>query len=460
MQLSSLTAVSSVDGRYAGRTAGLREIFSEYGLIRYRVIVEIRWFQALAASADIPQVSNLSDKANAFLYELINDFGLEAAQRVKAIEATTNHDVKAVEYYLKERFAKQEELNSLSEFLHFACTSEDINNLSYALMMLDAREQLLLPAYAEIDHVLQAMAGEYADIAMLSRTHGQTASPTTLGKEIANVAVRLQRQVDQFSQQPILGKINGAVGNFNAHISAYPEVDWPKFAQKFVESLGLSWNPWTTQIEPHDWMAESFHTMSRYHTVLIDLCRDIWAYISIGYFSQKTIAGEIGSSTMPHKVNPIDFENAEGNLGVANALLTHLAEKLPISRWQRDLTDSTVLRTIGTAAGHGMIAYASLLKGLNKLQLNTKTLADDLDSSWEVLAEPIQTVMRLYGMENPYEQLKTLTRGKAITAEILVDFVKSLEIPTAAKQRLLELTPAGYTGNAAEMAHSLKRDDI
>ena len=307
MQLSSLTAVSSVDGRYAGRTAGLRKIFSEYGLIRYRIIVEIRWFQALAASADIPQVSNLSDKANAFLDKLINDFGLEAAQRVKAIEATTNHDVKAVEYYLKECFAKQEELNSLSEFLHFACTSEDINNLSYALMMLDAREQILLPAYAEIEHVLQAMAGEYADIAMLSRTHGQTASPTTLGKEMANVAVRLQRQTAQFSQQPVLGKINGAVGNFNAHISAYPEVDWPKFAQQFVESLGLSWNPWTTQIEPHDWMAESFHTMSRYHTILIDLCRDIWAYISIGYFSQKTIAGEIGSSTMPHKVNPIDF---------------------------------------------------------------------------------------------------------------------------------------------------------
>ena len=459
MQLSSLTAVSSVDGRYAGRTAVLREIFSEYGLIRYRVIVEIRWFQALAANTGIPQVSNLSEKANMFLDSLIDDFGLEAAQRVKAIEATTNHDVKAVEYYLKECFAKQEELNSLSEFLHFACTSEDINNLSYALMMLDARERLL-PAYAEINHVLQTMAGKYADIAMLSRTHGQTASPTTLGKELANVAVRLQRQTDQFSQQPILGKINGAVGNFNAHIAAYPEVDWPKFAQQFVESLGLTWNPWTTQIEPHDWMAESFHTMSRYHTILIDLCRDIWAYISIGYFSQKTIAGEIGSSTMPHKVNPIDFENAEGNLGVANALLTHLAEKLPVSRWQRDLTDSTVLRTIGTAAGHGMIAYASLLKGLNKLQLNTKKLADDLDSSWEVLAEPIQTVMRLYGMENPYEQLKTLTRGKAITAEILVEFVQSLEIPAAAKQRLLELTPAGYTGNAAEMAHSLKRDDI
>jgi adenylosuccinate lyase len=459
MQLSSLTAVSSVDGRYAERTAGLREVFSEYGLIRYRVIVEIRWFQALAASADIPQVSNLSEAANSFLDDLVSNFGLEAAQRVKTIEATTNHDVKAVEYYLKECFVKQDELNKLSEFLHFACTSEDINNLSYALMMQDARARLLLPTYSDINNALQAMAGEYADVPMLSRTHGQTASPTTLGKELANVAVRLQRQTSQLSQQPILGKINGAVGNFNAHIAAYPEVDWPKFAKQFVESLGLTWNPWTTQIEPHDWMAECFHTMSRFHTVLIDLCRDIWAYISIGYFSQKTIAGEIGSSTMPHKVNPIDFENAEGNLGVANALLGHLAEKLPVSRWQRDLTDSTVLRTIGTAAGHGMIAYASLLKGLNKLQLNTTRLAEDLDSSWEVLAEPIQTVMRLYGVENPYEQLKALTRGKAISADILVEFIQSLEIPAAARQRLMELTPAAYTGNAAEMARNLKLDD-
>ena len=339
MQLSSLTAVSSVDGRYAGRTAGLREIFSEYGLIRYRVIVEIRWFQALAASPDIPQVAALSDAANEYLNGLISRFDLEAAERVKAIEATTNHDVKAIEYYLKECFAKQNELNESSEFLHFACTSEDINNLSYALMMKDAREQVFLPAYASIDKVLKALVSEYADVPMLSRTHGQTASPTTLGKEFANVAVRLQRQTDLFNEQPILGKINGAVGNFNAHISAYPNVDWPAFAQEFVESLELSWNPWTTQIEPHDWMAESFHTMSRYNTILIDLCRDIWAYISIGYFSQKTVAGEIGSSTMPHKVNPIDFENAEGNLGVANALLSHLAEKLPVSRWQRDLTD-------------------------------------------------------------------------------------------------------------------------
>ncbi|MGB5291459.1 MAG: adenylosuccinate lyase [Lysobacterales bacterium] len=459
MQLSSLTAVSSVDGRYANRTAGLREIFSEYGLIRYRVIVEIRWFQALAASADFPQVASLSETANNFLDKLISDFDLDAAQRVKTIENTTNHDVKAVEYYLKECFAELDELNSLSEFLHFACTSEDINNLSYALMMLDAREKILLPVYADIDQALKAMTSEYADVPMLSRTHGQTASPTTLGKEIANVTARLQRQLEQLSQQPILGKINGAVGNFNAHITACPELDWPHFAKRFVESLGLTWNPWTTQIEPHDWMAESFHTMVRYHTVLIDLCRDIWAYISIGYFSQKTIAGEIGSSTMPHKVNPIDFENAEGNLGVANALLAHLAEKLPVSRWQRDLTDSTVLRTIGTAAGNGMIAYASLLKGLGKLRLNTARLADDLDNSWEVLAEPIQTVMRLYGIENPYEQLKALTRGKAISADIMVEFVQTLDIPASAKQRLLELTPAGYTGNAADMARSLGRND-
>ncbi|MFC1701199.1 adenylosuccinate lyase [Pseudomonadota bacterium] len=460
MQLSPLTAVSSVDGRYANRTASLRKIYSEYGLIRYRVIVEIRWFQALAASADFPQVARLSVKANTFLESLINDFGLDAAQRIKTIEATTNHDVKAVEYYLKECFAKQEELNSLSEFLHFACTSEDINNLSYALMMRDAREQLLLPVFADINHALQSMASKYADVAMLSRTHGQTASPTTLGKEIANVTVRLQRQTDQLSEQAILGKINGAVGNFNAHITACPELDWPLFAQQFVESLGLTWNPWTTQIEPHDWMAESFHTLSRYNTILIDLCRDIWAYISIGYFSQQTISGEVGSSTMPHKVNPIDFENAEGNLGVANALLTHLAEKLPVSRWQRDLTDSTVLRTIGTAAGHAMIAYASLLKGLGKLKLNTQKLAEDLDSSWEVLAEPIQTVMRLYGIENPYEQLKSLTRGKAITGKIMAEFVQALDIPVAAKQRLLELTPATYTGNAAGMAHSLGQENI
>jgi len=452
MHLSSLTAVSSVDGRYAARTAGLREIFSEYGLIRYRVIVEIRWFQALAACDDIDQVLPLSDVADEWLEDLINDFGIEDAQRVKAIEATTNHDVKAVEYYLKECFAEQEELAGQSEFLHFACTSEDINNLSYALMMADAREKLWLPVFSEIQDLLERFANDNAELPMLSRTHGQTASPTTLGKEFSNVLARLKRQYELLNKQPMLGKINGAVGNFNAHISACPDVDWPEFAQSFVESLGLQWNPWTTQIEPHDWMAESFHILERYNTILIDLCRDIWSYISIGYFTQRTIAGEVGSSTMPHKVNPIDFENAEGNLGVANALLVHLAAKLPVSRWQRDLTDSTVLRTIGTAAGHGSIAYASLLKGLNKLQVNAPRLAADLDNSWEVLAEPIQTVMRLHGIENPYEQLKALTRGKTISAQVLAEFIRELEIPESAKQHLLELTPATYIGNAADMA--------
>jgi len=458
MHLSSLTAVSSVDGRYAGRTSGLRNIFSEYGLIRYRVIVEVRWFQALAASDDIPQIPALSKTSSVFLDSLITDFNLEAAERVKAIEATTNHDVKAVEYYLKECFAQHDELDRYSEFLHFACTSEDINNLSYALMMADATGQVLLPVMADIQQALETIARDNANVPMLSRTHGQTASPTTLGKEIANVSARLKRQTESLRFQPILGKINGAVGNFNAHITAYPQVDWPQFAQQFVGSLGLSWNPWTTQIEPHDWLAEYFHTMSRYHTILIDLCRDIWAYISIGYFSQKTIAGEIGSSTMPHKVNPIDFENAEGNLGVANALLSHLAEKLPIALWQRDLTDSTVLRTIGTAVGHGMIAYSSLTKGLGKLQVNSRKLAEDLDCSWEVLAEPIQTVMRLHGIENPYEQLKALTRGKSINAEILAEFVHALDIPENAKQQLLELTPARYIGNAADMAQNLDQD--
>lgn len=456
MQLSPLTAVSSVDGRYAERTAGLREVFSEYALIRYRNIVEIRWFQALAGSDDIPQLKRLSKAANDHLEGLISDFGLKDALRVKEIEATTNHDVKAVEYYLKECFSAHVELQEASEFLHFACTSEDINNLSYALMMADARKKIILPALVNIEQQLQSMATEYADLPMLARTHGQTASPTTLGKELANTLARLQRQSDQLKNQAILGKINGAVGNFNAHISACPEVDWPQFAQQFVESLGLEWNPWTTQIEPHDWLAEIFHNLSRYNTILIDLCRDIWAYISIGYFSQKTIAGEVGSSTMPHKVNPIDFENAEGNLGVANALLTHLAEKLPISRWQRDLTDSTVLRTIGTALGHTLIAYASLQKGLAKLEVNATKLTQDLDNSWEVLAEPIQTVMRLHGIEEPYEKLMQLTRGKIINRAVLSQFVEQLDLPATVKQQLKELTPATYTGNATVMAFKTK----
>jgi adenylosuccinate lyase len=393
------------------------------------------------------------------LDDLVGNFGVKDAERVKAIEATTNHDVKAVEYYLKERFADNDRLSASDEFLHFACTSEDINNLAYALMLADASDQVFQPAFADIDTALVAMAREHADLPMLSRTHGQAASPTTLGKEIANVAMRLGRQAEQLRQQSMLGKINGAVGNFNAHIVACPQIDWPAFAENFVSSLGLDWNPWTTQIEPHDWMAEYFHVLSRYHTVLIDLCRDVWAYISMGYFRQKTVAGEVGSSTMPHKVNPIDFENAEGNLGVANALLNHLAGKLPLSRWQRDLTDSTVLRTLGTAAGHSVIAYASLLKGLAKLQVNAEKIAADLGASWEVLAEPIQTVMRLHGIDNPYEQLKELTRGKAIDAQSLRAFIEKLDIPADARHRLLALTPAGYTGNAAQMAGAVGDTD-
>jgi len=455
MNLSSLTALSSVDGRYAGKTAVLRPICSEFGLIHRRIIVEVRWFQAMANHEGLAELPPLSQKANAFLERLLTEFDETGALRVKEIEAVTNHDVKAVEYYLKERFAEMPELAALSEFLHFACTSEDINNLSYALMLKDAHSMVLSGMYTEIDSTLAALATRHAGQPMLSRTHGQTASPTTLGKEIANTLHRLRRQTRQMDSQECLGKINGAVGNFNAHISAYPELDWPELARTFVESLGLGWNPYTTQIEPHDWMAETFHTMIRYHTILVDFCRDIWAYISIGYFSQKTVAGEVGSSTMPHKVNPIDFENAEGNFGVANAVLDHLAQKLPVSRWQRDLTDSTVLRVIGTAYGHSVVAMASLLKGLSKLEVNEKRLNDDLDASWEVLAEPIQTVMRRYGIESPYEKLKALTRGRHITAADLRDFINGLDVPEEVRRDLLALTPARYTGNAGQMAKSL-----
>ena len=455
MDLSALTALSSIDGRYASKTGPLRPICSEFGLIRRRLIVEVRWFQALAEHEGIPELPPLSADADAFLEDLIDGFDEAAAARVKAIESVTNHDVKAVEYFLKEAFAASPELASGSEFLHFACTSEDINNLAYALMVRDAHESVMQERFDEIDHALTALARDNADRPMLSRTHGQTASPTTLGKEFGNVVQRLRRQTGQLSGQEILGKINGAVGNFNAHISAYPEVDWPALSRRFVESLGLRWNAWTTQIEPHDWMAEHFHALARCHTILIDLCRDIWAYISIGYFRQKTVEGEVGSSTMPHKVNPIDFENAEGNFGVANALLDHLAAKLPISRWQRDLTDSTVLRVIGTAYGHSLVAMASLLKGLSKLEVDAARLDSDLDDSWEVLAEPIQTVMRRHGIENPYEQLKALTRGKRITAEALHAFIDGLDLPEPARQALRALTPANYTGNAATMARSL-----
>jgi len=460
MKLTSLTALSSVDGRYANRTKSLRLYCSEFGLIHRRVIVEIRWFEALAAHPGIPEVPALSDEATALLESLISNFDASSANRVKEIESVTNHDVKAVEYYLKEEFVALPELAALSEFLHFACTSEDINNLSYALMLRDVHEDIMEHEFAQIDTALAGLAESQAAQSMLSRTHGQTASPTTLGKELANTLFRLRRQARQMADQEFLGKINGAVGNFNAHIAAYPEIDWPLLAQEFVESLGLDWNPYTTQIEPHDWMAELFQSLARYHTVLLDLCRDIWAYISIGYFQQNTIEGEIGSSTMPHKVNPIDFENAEGNLGVANALLDHLAAKLPVSRWQRDLTDSTVLRVIGTAYGHSLVATSSLLKGLSKLEVDSERLEADLNSSWEVLAEPIQTVMRRHGIENPYEQLKALTRGKRITESDLAEFIRSLDIPEEVRKTLLKLTPGDYTGNAAEMAVKLDEFEV
>jgi adenylosuccinate lyase len=456
MELTSLTALSSVDGRYGSKTRALRPICSEYGLILRRLVVEIRWFQALASHPGVEELAPLSEAAEAQLERIIDSFDESQAARVKEIESVTNHDVKAVEYYLKEQFAQSPELAAGAEFLHFACTSEDINNLSYALMMKDAHAEVMAAQFTAVDTALGELARTNADQPMLSRTHGQTASPTTLGKEIANVVHRLRRQTAQIESQPILGKINGAVGNFNAHLSAYPDIDWPQLAEDFVLSLGLEWNQWTTQIEPHDWMAELFQNLTRYQTVLIDLCRDIWAYISIGYFNQKTVEGEVGSSTMPHKVNPIDFENAEGNFGVSNALLEHLAMKLPVSRWQRDLTDSTVLRVIGTAYGHSLVALASLLKGLGKLEVNTARLQADLDASWEVLAEPIQTVMRRHGLENPYEQLKALTRGKEITAETLAAFIDGLDLPANVREELRRLTPANYTGNAADLAKNLE----
>ena len=455
MELNALTAISPLDGRYGSKLLPLRDVFSEYGLIARRVQVEVRWLQCLAAHESIVEIPPFSSAATQFLNDLLHNFGPEEAAKIKQIEATTNHDVKAVEYFLKEAVASEPELAAVSEFIHFACTSEDINNLAHGLMLRDGLT-ILLPPMRKIIDALADLAQQQAEQPMLSRTHGQTASPTTLGKELANVVARLQRQLQQLEAVTPLGKINGAVGNYNAHLATYPDVDWPNTAQHFVETLGLGWNPYTTQIEPHDYMAEIFDVMMRFNTILIDFNRDIWSYISLGYFKQRTVAGEVGSSTMPHKVNPIDFENSEGNLGLANALLSHLSQKLPISRWQRDLTDSTVLRTIGTAAGHGMIAYSSLLKGLSKLQVNTQQLADDLDHSWEVLAEPIQTIMRVHGIENPYEQLKTLTRGKKITADIMVDFIGTLDIPDTAKQQLLALTPAGYTGNAAAMAASLE----
>jgi adenylosuccinate lyase len=455
LPLTALSAVSPIDGRYGSKTSQLRDVFSEYGLIRFRVLVEVRWLQQLSQHAQIAEVKPFSDAANQMLNDLVDNFSIEQAHRIKEIENTTNHDVKAVEYFIKEAIADNAELNAVSEYIHFACTSEDINNLSHALMLKAGRDNVVLPALTEITDRLAEMAQQFADVPMLSRTHGQTASPTTVGKEIANVVYRLRRQLEQISSVPLLGKINGAVGNYNAHLSAYPDIDWQANAQHFIEGLGLSFNPYTTQIEPHDYMAELFDALSRSNTILIDFARDIWGYISLGYFKQKTIAGEVGSSTMPHKVNPIDFENAEGNMGLANALFGHLTAKLPISRWQRDLTDSTVLRNMGVGMGYSMIAYASLKKGLGKLELNEYRLQEDLDNCWEVLAEPIQTVMRRYGIEKPYEKLKALTRGNAIDQATIKTFVEGLDMPEQAKADLIAMLPSTYIGNAVEQAKKI-----
>ncbi|QDV68485.1 Adenylosuccinate lyase [Rosistilla carotiformis] len=451
MELSELTAISPIDGRYGNKTSELREAFSEYGLIKCRVEVEVEWLLALAAHPQISEVPPLSAPTVAVLRGIVENFCVADAQAVKSIEATTNHDVKAVEYFIKQRFEGNQELTAVSEFVHFACTSEDINNLSHALMLRRGLD-VLLPSMQRVASDLRDKAIAFAEVPMLSRTHGQTASPTTVGKEFANVVARLDRQLVQLQAIPMLGKINGAVGNYNAHLSAYPDVDWAAHAKAFVESLGLQWNPYTTQIEPHDYMAELFDAIARFNTIVIDLDRDLWGYISLGYFKQKTIAGEVGSSTMPHKVNPIDFENSEGNLGLANAVLSHLSAKLPISRWQRDLTDSTVLRNTGVGMAYSMIAYKSTLKGLGKLELNAARIAADLDAAWEVLAEPIQTVMRRYGIESPYEKLKALTRGQAVTAETFAAFIETLELPAQAKADLLRMTPATYLGSAVEQA--------
>ena len=449
---AALLALSPLDGRYAGKVAALRPIFSEAGLIRARVHVEVEWLLALAAEPAIVELPALPADAIARLRGIVQSFGTGDAARVKEIEATTNHDVKAVEYWIKEKLRGDASLSGALEFVHFACTSEDINNLSYALMLRQARAEVLLPALDRLCGTLQAMAHAHAGLPMLSRTHGQTASPTTVGKELANVLARLQRQRRQLAAIEMPGKINGAVGNYNAHLAAYPDLDWPAFAQRFVESLGLDFNPYTTQIEPHDGIAELCDVQRRIDTIAIDLCRDVWGYISLGYFRQAVKAGEVGSSTMPHKVNPIDFENAEGNFGIANALLQHFAEKLPISRWHRDLTDSTVLRALGTAFGHALIGFESLAKGLGKLSVNPERLAADLDAAWEVLAEPVQTVMRRHGLPNPYEQLKALTRGHGIDAAALREFIAGLDLPADAKARLAAMTPASYTGLAEALA--------
>jgi adenylosuccinate lyase len=455
MKVSTLKALSPADGRYADKVNGLRDIFSEFGLIRFRVLVEVRWLQCLSDEKQVAELAPLSNVMKDLLNHVVDDFSLDDAERVKAIEATTNHDVKAVEYFIRERLGGGSESSALNDFLHFGCTSEDINNLSYALMLRSARSDVVVPAMRDLRGKLRKMAHDYAAVPMLSRTHGQTASPTTVGKELANVVARLDRAQQQFRDVVIRGKFNGAVGNFNAHQIAYPDVDWPAIAERFIASLGIESNPYTTQIEPHDWTAEYAHSLIRFNTILIDLCRDIWGYISLGYFTQKVAQGEVGSSTMPHKVNPIDFENAEGNLGLANAMLGHMAEKLPISRWQRDLTDSTVQRNFGVAVGYLMIAMSSVTKGLGKLQLNEENIQRDVAGAWEVLAEAVQTVMRRYGIPEPYEKLKELTRGQAVNQELLAQFIASLEIPDAEKQRLLELTPDRYTDLAESLADNI-----
>jgi adenylosuccinate lyase len=455
MNLSSLTAVSPIDGRYGSKTADLRTAFSEFGLIKNRVLVEVRWLQHLSAHPELAEVGPLSSESNTVLNQLVDNFTEADAERIKDIERTTNHDVKAVEYFIKESIADDVGLNAIKEFVHFACTSEDINNLSHALMLKEGRDNVLLPQAEDTAGKIASMARAYADVPMLSRTHGQTASPTTVGKEFANVCHRLNRQIEQIRQVTLMGKVNGAVGNYNAHLSAYPSVDWVSNANDFVASLGLNLNPYTTQIEPHDYIAELFDAIARFNTILIDFNRDIWGYISLGYFKQRTIEGEVGSSTMPHKVNPIDFENSEGNLGLANAVFGHMAQKLPISRWQRDLTDSTVLRNMGVGFGYSVIAYQSTLKGISKLELNELRLAEDLDNTWEVLAEPVQTVMRRYDIPEPYEKLKALTRGQGITKEALLSFVETLDIPEDAKAELRALTPASYIGNAVEQAKAI-----
>ena len=453
MTYQTATALSPLDGRYASKLDPLRSIFSEYGLIARRLEVEVQWLKTLSSLEAITEVPKFSDDSESNLLAVLTHFDVDGAAQVKDIEKTTNHDVKAIEYFLKDAISSDPELAAASEFVHFACTSEDINNLSHALMLRDGIP-VITSEMRTIISGIEALAREHAQLPMLSRTHGQTASPTTLGKEMANVAVRLKRQLEAVESVKPLGKFNGAVGNFNAHLSAYPTLDWEQISRDFVESLGLTWNPMTTQIEPHDYMAELFQAMMRFNTVLIDFDRDIWSYISLGYFKQKTVAGEIGSSTMPHKVNPIDFENSEGNLGLANAVLAHLAEKLPVSRWQRDLTDSTVLRNMGVGFGYSLLAYTSTLKGISKLEVNAAKLAEDLDNSWEVLAEPIQTVMRRYGIPEPYEKLKALTRGQAITKEILQEFVATLDLPEAVIAELQAMTPATYVGMAETLTNN------